>query len=58
MMAKDSVKKRSGDDKFTEFTPPINSGYDFYHLNKDTIVWPQAGGSDQWGLLQQEQGSS
>ena len=56
MMAKDSVKKRLGEDSktgmsFTEFTYQLFQGYDFYHLYKEMDCKLQMGGSDQWGNI-------
>lgn len=56
MMAKDSVKKRLGEDaktgmSFTEFTYQLFQGYDFYHLYKEKNCMLQMGGSDQWGNI-------
>lgn len=56
MMAKDSVKKRLGEDSktgmsFTEFTYQLFQGYDFYHLYKEKNCKIQMGGSDQWGNI-------
>lgn len=56
MMAKDSVKKRLGDESktgmsFTEFTYQLVQGYDFLHLYKEKNCKLQMGGSDQWGNI-------
>jgi len=56
MMAKDSVKKRLGEESrsgmsFTEFTYQLVQGYDFYHLYKELGCKLQMGGSDQWGNI-------
>lgn len=56
MMAKDSVKKRLGEESksgmsFTEFTYQLVQGYDFYHLYKTFGCKLQMGGSDQWGNI-------
>ncbi len=56
MMAKDSVKKRLGEESksgmsFTEFTYQLVQGYDFYHLYKTLGCKLQMGGSDQWGNI-------
>ncbi|WP_297088231.1 tyrosine--tRNA ligase [uncultured Draconibacterium sp.] len=56
MMAKDSVKKRLGEESksgmsFTEFTYQLVQGYDFYHLFKNNNCRLQMGGSDQWGNI-------
>ncbi len=56
MMAKDSVKKRLGEDSktgmsFTEFTYQLVQGYDFLHLYKTAGCKLQMGGSDQWGNI-------
>ena len=56
MMAKDSVKKRIGEDSkngmsFTEFSYQLVQGYDFLHLYKDYNCKLQMGGSDQWGNI-------
>ncbi|MCB9255800.1 MAG: tyrosine--tRNA ligase [Chitinophagales bacterium] len=55
MMAKDSVKKRLGEEgggmSFTEFTYQLIQGYDFYHLHKHYNCKLQMGGSDQWGNI-------
>ena len=55
MMAKDSVKKRVGEEgqgmSFTEFTYQLIQGYDFYHLHKEHNCLLQMGGSDQWGNI-------
>jgi tyrosyl-tRNA synthetase len=55
MMAKDSVKKRLGEEgggmSFTEFTYQLIQGYDFYHLHKHYNCLLQMGGSDQWGNI-------
>lgn len=56
MMAKDSVKKRLGDDakegmSFTEFTYQLFQGYDFLYLYEHHQCVLQMGGSDQWGNI-------
>jgi tyrosyl-tRNA synthetase len=56
MMAKDSVKKRLGEESnsgmsFTEFTYQLVQGYDFLHLYKTQGCKLQMGGSDQWGNI-------
>lgn len=56
MMAKDSVKKRLGDDSksgmsYTEFSYQLVQGYDFYYLNQHMNCKLQMGGSDQWGNI-------
>jgi len=56
MMAKDSVKKRLGDDSksgmsYTEFSYQLVQGYDFYFLNQSLNCKLQMGGSDQWGNI-------
>jgi len=56
MMAKDSVKKRLGEESkqgmsFTEFTYQLVQGYDFLHLFKEKNCRLQMGGSDQWGNI-------
>lgn len=56
MMAKDSVKKRLGDDakegmSFTEFTYQLFQGYDFLYLYENLHCKLQMGGSDQWGNI-------
>ena len=56
MMAKDSVKKRVGEDSktgmsFTEFSYQLVQGYDFYWLYKNKNCKLQMGGSDQWGNI-------
>ena len=56
MMAKDSVKKRLGEESksgmsFTEFTYQLVQGYDFLHLYNDKGCRLQMGGSDQWGNI-------
>lgn len=56
MMAKDSVKKRLGEESksgmsFTEFTYQLVQGYDFLHLYKTVGCKLQMGGSDQWGNI-------
>lgn len=56
MMAKDSVKKRLGEDSksgmsFTEFTYQLVQGYDFLHLYQQNGCKLQMGGSDQWGNI-------
>ncbi len=56
MMAKDSVKKRLGDEtkqgmSFTEFSYQLVQGYDFLHLFENNNCKLQMGGSDQWGNI-------
>lgn len=56
MMAKDSVKKRLGEESktgmsFTEFTYQLVQGYDFLHLYREKKCRLQMGGSDQWGNI-------
>jgi tyrosyl-tRNA synthetase len=56
MMAKDSVKKRLGEDSksgmsYTEFSYQLVQGYDFYYLNQNMNCKLQMGGSDQWGNI-------
>ncbi len=56
MMAKDSVKKRIGEESktgmsFTEFSYQLVQGYDFLHLYKEYNCKLQMGGSDQWGNI-------
>lgn len=56
MMAKDSVKKRLGEDakegmSFTEFTYQLFQGYDFLYLYENFNCKIQMGGSDQWGNI-------
>uniref|UniRef100_UPI0032164EEE tyrosine--tRNA ligase n=1 Tax=uncultured Draconibacterium sp. TaxID=1573823 RepID=UPI0032164EEE len=56
MMAKDSVKKRLGEESktgmsFTEFTYQLVQGYDFLHLYQNNGCRLQMGGSDQWGNI-------
>jgi tyrosyl-tRNA synthetase len=56
MMAKDSVKKRLGEDakmglSFTEFTYQLVQGTDFLHLYRHKNCKLQMGGSDQWGNI-------
>ncbi|MBU8891134.1 MAG: tyrosine--tRNA ligase [Bacteroidales bacterium] len=56
MMAKDSVKKRIGEESkagmsFTEFSYQLVQGTDFYHLYKSKNCKLQMGGSDQWGNI-------
>ncbi len=56
MMAKDSVKKRLGEDavyglSFTEFSYQLVQATDFYHLYKTKNCKLQMGGSDQWGNI-------
>jgi tyrosyl-tRNA synthetase len=55
MMAKDSVKKRLGEEgngmSFTEFTYQLVQGYDFYYLYSEKNCKLQMGGSDQWGNI-------
>ena len=55
-MAKDSVKKRLGEDavyglSFTEFSYQLVQATDFYHLYKKKNCKLQMGGSDQWGNI-------
>lgn len=56
MMAKDSVKKRIGEESkmgmsFTEFSYQLVQGYDFLHLYNNNNCKIQMGGSDQWGNI-------
>lgn len=56
MMAKESVKKRIGEESktgmsFTEFSYQLVQGYDFLWLNQHKDVKLQMGGSDQWGNI-------
>ncbi len=56
MMAKDSVKKRLGEEakmgmSFTEFTYQLVQGADFLHLYREKSCKLQMGGSDQWGNI-------
>jgi len=56
MMAKDSVKKRLGDEaktglSFTEFSYQLVQGTDFLHLYREKNCKLQMGGSDQWGNI-------
>jgi tyrosyl-tRNA synthetase len=56
MMAKDSVKKRLGEESkqgmsFTEFSYQLVQGYDFLHLYENNNCKLQMGGSDQWGNI-------
>ena len=56
MMAKDSVKKRLGDEgktglSFTEFSYQLVQGTDFLHLYREKSCKLQMGGSDQWGNI-------
>lgn len=56
MMAKDSVKKRLGEDSrsglsFTEFTYQLVQGTDFLYLYREKRCRLQMGGSDQWGNI-------
>ncbi len=56
MMAKDSVKKRLGEEaktglSFTEFTYQLVQGTDFLHLYREKNCKLQMGGSDQWGNI-------
>ena len=56
MMAKDSVKKRIGQDSktgmsFTEFSYQLVQGYDFLYLYSNYNCKLQMGGSDQWGNI-------
>ena len=56
MMAKDSVKKRLGEESkmglsFTEFTYQLVQGTDFLHLYREIGCKLQMGGSDQWGNI-------
>lgn len=56
MMAKDSVKKRLGEEakmglSFTEFSYQLVQGTDFLHLYREKDCKLQMGGSDQWGNI-------
>lgn len=56
MMAKDSVKKRLGEDSkvgmsFTEFSYQLVQGTDYLHLYREKNCRLQMGGSDQWGNI-------
>jgi len=56
MMAKDSVKKRLGEEakqgmSFTEFSYQLVQGFDFLHLYREKNCRLQMGGSDQWGNI-------
>ncbi|MFO8087991.1 MAG: tyrosine--tRNA ligase [Bacteroidales bacterium] len=56
MMAKDSVKKRLGEESksgmsFTEFSYQLVQGYDYLHLYQHYNCKLQMGGSDQWGNI-------
>ncbi|MEN8152979.1 MAG: tyrosine--tRNA ligase [Acidobacteriota bacterium] len=56
MIAKDSVKKRIGEDSktgmsFTEFSYQLVQGTDFLELYKSKNCKLQMGGSDQWGNI-------
>ncbi|MFO8055081.1 MAG: tyrosine--tRNA ligase [Bacteroidales bacterium] len=56
MLAKDSVKRRVGDDaasgmSFTEFSYQLVQGYDFLYLYQHYNCRLQMGGSDQWGNI-------
>ncbi len=56
MMAKDSVKKRIGEESkqgmsFTEFSYQLVQGYDFLWLYQHKNCKLQMGGSDQWGNI-------
>lgn len=56
MMAKESVKKRLGEESktglsFTEFTYQLVQGTDFLHLYREKNCKLQMGGSDQWGNI-------
>jgi tyrosyl-tRNA synthetase len=56
MMAKDSVKKRIGEESkqgmsFTEFSYQLVQGFDFLYLNQNKNCKLQMGGSDQWGNI-------
>ncbi|MGE4586628.1 MAG: tyrosine--tRNA ligase [Mangrovibacterium sp.] len=56
MMAKDSVKKRLGEESstgmsFTEFSYQLVQGTDFLHLYRTKNCRLQMGGSDQWGNI-------
>ena len=56
MMAKDSVKKRLGEEakmglSYTEFSYQLVQGTDFLHLYREKNCKLQMGGSDQWGNI-------
>ena len=56
MMAKDSVKKRLGEESkmgmsFTEFSYQLVQGTDYLHLYREKNCKLQMGGSDQWGNI-------
>lgn len=56
MMAKDSVKKRLGEEakmglSFTEFSYQLVQGADYLHLYREKNCKLQMGGSDQWGNI-------
>ena len=56
MIAKDSVKKRLGEDSksglsFTEFSYQLVQGTDYLHLYQTKNCKLQMGGSDQWGNI-------
>jgi len=56
MMAKDSVKKRLGEESksgmsFCEFTYQLLQGYDYLYLYNTKNCRLQMGGSDQWGNI-------
>ena len=56
MMAKDSVKKRLGEESksglsFTEFSYQLVQGTDYLHLYENKNCKLQMGGSDQWGNI-------
>jgi tyrosyl-tRNA synthetase len=56
MMAKDSVKKRLGEDSksgmsYTEFSYQLVQGYDYLYLYQNINCKLQMGGSDQWGNI-------
>ncbi len=56
MMAKDSVKKRLGEEaktglSFTEFSYQLVQGADYLHLYREKNCTLQMGGSDQWGNI-------
>ncbi len=56
MLAKDSVKKRIGQDgksgmSFTEFSYQLVQATDFWHLYREYGCKLQLGGSDQWGNI-------
>ena len=56
MLAKDSVKKRLGEEaktglSFTEFSYQLVQGTDFLHLYRQKNCKLQMGGSDQWGNI-------